>query len=123
MRPPVRLCPAGVVQTVAHLARLHALSERLDTRMARELANDGLAAADCVPAWIAVGEPAVRAQQVQLVLGVGRALDVCTRKPLLRGMVHMIRGPAQLAGLADLQALLECGFYTFKSIKGAQTFL
>jgi hypothetical protein len=122
VRPLVRLFPAEVVHTVAQLAKLHALSERLDTRMAEQL-GEGFGAADYARAWQQVGEPVARAQQVQLVLGVGRALDVYTKKPLLRGMLHMMRGPATLAGLAELQGFLECGFDTFRAMNGAQAFL
>lgn len=122
VRPLVRLFPTEVVQTVAHLGALHALSERLDTRMSEHL-PETMGPADYVRAWCLVGEPAARARQVELVLSVGRALDLYTRKPLLRGMLHMMRKPAQLAGLADLQAFLECGFDTFKAMGGAQTFL
>ncbi|MBN8504847.1 MAG: hypothetical protein J0L58_10230 [Burkholderiales bacterium] len=122
VRPLVRLFPAEVVQTVAHLGALHALSERLDTRMAEQVPAR-FSPADYVQAWCRVGEPAARAQQVELVLAVGRALDIYTRKPLLRGMLHMMRRPAQMAGLGELQAFLECGFDTFKAMGGAQTFL
>lgn len=122
VRPLTRLFPHEVVQTVAHLGALHALSERLDTRMAEHLPA-AFGASDYVQAWCRVGEAAARARQVELVLAVGRALDAYTRKPLLRGMLHMMRKPARLAGLAELQAFLECGFDTFKAMGGAQTFL
>lgn len=122
VKPLVRLFPAEVVDTVHQLARLHALSERLDTRMAREL-PDAIAPADYVRAWQAIGDEEGRAQQIRLTLAVGRALDVYTRKPLLRGMLHMMRKPAQLAGLAELQQFLECGFDTFRTMGGAAEFL
>lgn len=123
VRPLVRLFPAEVVDTVHQLARLHALSEQLDTRMARQLPETGLAPADYVRAWVAVGDPEGRAQQIRLTLAVGRALDVYTRKPLLRGMLHMMRKPAALAGLSELQQFLEAGFDTFKTMGGAAQFL
>jgi hypothetical protein len=122
VKPLVRLFPAEVVDTVAQLARLHALSEALDTRMALQL-GDGFAPADYVRAWVAVGDEEGRAQQIRLTLAVGRALDVYTRKPLLRGMLHMMRKPAQLAGLGELQQFLEAGFDTFKAMGGAAEFL
>lgn len=122
VRPLVRLFPAEVVQTVAQLGRLHALSEQLDTRMAA-LLPEGFGPLDYVRAWQAVGEPASRERQIELVLAVGRALDLYTRKPLLRGMLHMMRKPAALAGLGELQSFLECGFDTFRAMGGAQVFL
>lgn len=122
VRPLVRIFPGEVVETVAQLARLHALSEQLDTRMTAQLPDD-FGPADYVRAWVAVGDEEGRAQQIRLTLGVGRALDVYTRKPLLRGMLHMMRKPAALAGLSELQQFLECGFDTFKAMKGATEFL
>ena len=122
VRPLVKLFPAEVVDTVRQLSELHALSEQLDTRMARELPTQ-LTPADYVRAWQTVGEPAAREKQIQLTLRVGRLLDVYTRKPLLRGMLRMMRGPASAAGLADLQGFLECGFDTFRAMRGAEHFL
>jgi len=122
VKPLVRLFPHEVVDTVAQLARLHALSEGLDTRMAQQL-GDEITAAEYVRAWIAVGNEEARAQQIRLTLAVGRALDVYTRKPLLRGMLHMMRKPAALAGLSELQRFLECGFDTFRAMQGAAAFL
>lgn len=122
VKPLVRLFPTEVVDTVHQLARLHALSEQLDTRMARQL-TEPVTPADYVRAWIAVGDPEGRAQQIRLTLAVGRALDVYTRKPLLRGMLHMMRKPAALAGLSELQQFLEAGFDTFKTMGGAAQFL
>lgn len=122
VRPLVKLFPCEVVDTVLQLALLHALSEQLDTRMAEQLLP-GFGPEDYVRAWIAVGEPAAREQQIQLTLKVGRALDVYTRKPMLRGMLRLMRGPASAAGLSELQQFLECGFDTFREMRGAGHFL
>lgn len=122
VRPLLRLFPAEVVHTVQQMGRLHALSERLDTRMAEHL-PESFGPANYVHAWRAVGESEARQQQVELVLAVGHALDLYTRKPMLRGMLHMMRRPARLAGLSELQAFLERGFDTFKAMGGAEFFL
>lgn len=124
----VRLFPAEIVGTVRTLAQLHALSESLDTRMARYWleatgAASPMVAADYIRAWQATGEPEARAQQIELTMQVGRALDHYTRNPLLRGALHMMRRPARAAGLADLQGFLERGFDTFGRMRGADEFL
>ncbi len=119
----VRLFPEQVVQTVARLAELHALSESLDTEMALALNAPQWSAASYVQAWQAVGRPAQRQQQIELTLAVGAALDELTHKPLLRQALRMMRGPAAAAGLSELQRFLERGFDTFKAMKGAQDFL
>lgn len=119
----VRLFPHEIVSTVRSLAELHALSETMDSRMARALAGVEIHADHYVAAWQAVGEPAVRDRQIELMLTVGRALDRYTRNPLLRHSLRLMRGPARAAGLAALQGFLETGFDTFREMRGAEDFL
>lgn len=118
-----RLFPEDVVDTVAKLARLHALSERLDTRMAEHLLSPDISPRDYAIAWRACGEPASRQQQIELTMAVGESLDRLTRKPLLRQTLKLMRGPAQMAGLGALQNFLETGFDTFRAMRGAGEFL
>jgi hypothetical protein len=124
----VRIFPVEIVGTVRTLAQLHALSESLDSRMGRHwlAAATGvpaMTAGDYIAAWRATGEREGRAQQIDLTMQIGRALDHYTRKPLLRGALHMMRRPAQAAGLGELQHFLECGFDTFGQMRGAGEFL
>ena len=118
-----RLFPAEVIDTVARLARLHALSEHLDTRMAEHLLSPDVTATEYAIAWRACGEPASRQRQIELTMAVGEALDKLTAKPLLRQTLRLMRGPAQMAGLGALQAFLESGFDTFRAMRGAADFL
>ena len=118
-----RLFRAEVVDTVAKLARLHALSERLDTAMAEHLLSPDITAREYGIAWRACGEPDARQLQIALTMAVGEALDRLTRKPLLRQSLKLMRGPAQMAGLGALQNFLESGFDTFKAMRGAAEFL
>lgn len=118
-----RLFPDEVVETVAKLARLHALSERLDTRMAERLPSAEITPAAYAQAWRDCGEPAGRQQQIELTMAVGASLDHLTRKPLLRQTLRLMRGPAQMAGLGALQTFLERGFDTFRAMRGAAEFL
>lgn len=119
----VRLFPRDVVETVATLAQLHALSERLDSAMAVQLATTEVNAAAYAKAWRATGRADEREQQVALTLAVGQDLDRLTRKALLRHSLRMMRGPARAAGLSALQGFLETGFDTFLAMRGAQEFL
>jgi hypothetical protein len=118
-----RLFPEEVVDTVAKLAQLHALSERLDTRMAEHLMSPEVTAREYAIAWRACGEPALRNRQIELTMAVGESLDKLTRKPLLRQSLKLMRGPAQMAGLGALQGFLESGFDTFRAMRGANEFL
>jgi hypothetical protein len=119
----VRLFPRDVVETVDTLAQLHALSERLDSAMARHLAQDAVDAGAYIAAWQATGQPVERELQIALTLSVGQSLDELTRKPLLRHTLRMMRGPARAAGLSALQQFLESGFDTFLAMRGAKEFL
>ncbi len=119
----VRLFPKEVVVTVEALTALHALSEQLDSEMARHIDAMPTTAATYVAAWRRTGQPASRQRQIDLMLDVGRALDVYTRRPLLRHSLRVMRAPAQAAGLSALQSFLESGFDTFRAMHGAEEFL
>ena len=118
-----RMFPAEIVQTVGTLAELHALSEALDSEMARQLPSEQIAAADYVRAWQATGRSSSREQQIALTLGVGEALDRYTKLPMLGTTLRMMRGPARAAGMEELQQFLEAGFAAFKAMRGAEEFL
>lgn len=119
----VRLFPQEVVQTVATLGALHALSETLDGEMGAALAEGFVDAARYAAAWQAVGRPGDRRLQIDLTLEVGRSMDRYTSVPMLALSLRMMRGAARAAGLSDLQAFLERGFDTFKAMRGAGEFL
>jgi len=119
----VRLFPGEVVVTVEALTALHALSEQLDSEMAGHIDNQPLTATGYIAAWRRTGQPASRQRQIDLMLAVGRALDVYTRRPLLRHSLRAMRVPARAAGLSALQLFLESGFDTFRAMHGADEFL
>ena len=119
----VRLFPVEIVKTVAALAELHSLSERLDTLMGRSLRQTPLDAAGYVEAWQAVSSSLERKQQIDLTLGVARSLESLTQKTLLRNSLRLMRRPARAAGLGELQQVLEQGFDTFKAMNGAREFI
>ena len=119
----VKLFPADVVDTVARLARLHAISERLDTLMAEQLRSTHIEAPAYWRAWQACQQAELRQLQITLTVAVGESLENLTRKPLLRHALRMMRGPATGAGMGELQAFLESGFDTFRAMHGAAEFL
>lgn len=119
----VRMFPEELIGTVSALAALHALSESLDSAMASHLPSPQVGATDYVRAWQAVGRPDERQRQVELTMRIGQALDRYTRNPILRASLRMMRKPALVAGLGDLQKFLESGFDTFSAMKGASEFL
>jgi hypothetical protein len=119
----VRLFPRETVATVATLARLHALSEELDSAMGAEIGAAPIDPLLYAAAWRACGREGDRLAQIDLTLQIGSELDQLTRRPLLRQTLRLMRGPAQVAGLGALQAFLEAGFDTFRQMGGATEFL
>jgi hypothetical protein len=119
----VRLFPAEIVDTVAALAKLHALSEALDTEMGVQLHDAELDASAYIEAWQRAGSAAQRQSQIELTLDVARRLDLVTRSRLMRGSLRLMRGPAQAANLTELQRFLEAGFDTFRAMKDAGEFI
>jgi hypothetical protein len=118
-----RMMPADVMSTVHDLARLHAVSEKLDSDMAACLVGTTLQRDDYIRAWQRVGQRSLRELQLQLVLGMGGALDAFTRRAWIIAALRLMRGPAHAAGLASLQMFLEAGMSSFRSMHGAAEFL
>ncbi len=127
-----RLLPRAALATAVSLAQLHELSENLDHAMAQAWLTGGVPAESgeakrYVGAWRDVGRREDRSAQLRVVLAIGAELDRLTRKPGLRLMLKMMRGPAVAAGLGALQHFLEVGFDTFANMggcrHGAQEFL
>ncbi len=118
-----RLLPSEVMQTVADLAELHALSEGLDQQMAHALGSDTVGDRSYREAWLAVGLRTMRERQLILLTAVGTALERHTRTPLLAATLRLMRHPARAAGLSALQSFLERGLAAFTAMHGAAEFL
>lgn len=118
-----RLFPGDVVATVESLARLHAVSERLDGEMSNHIAGSVLGPSDYRRAWQQTGQPELRALQLELTLAVGRAMQLYTKRPVMRHVLRSMRGPAKVAALGELQTFLERGFDIFSSMREVNEFL
>ena len=119
----VRLFPREIVQTVATLSRLHALSESLDTDMGTRLSSAAVDADAYAAAWRSTAREHDRELQIALTLAVASALDRLTGKALIRNSLRLMRGPARAAGLSELQVFLERGFDTFRAMGGSEEFM
>lgn len=117
------LFPSDVVATVDAMARLHAISEQLDSEMAVTLESDAVTPAAYASAWKRTGREESRQQQLTLLLTVGQALQLYTRRPLMRQALRSMRAPAKVAGLSDLHRFLERGFTIFGAMSSPQEFL
>lgn len=120
------ICPENanrLVATVEQLGELHALTEVLDDSAAQHLPALPCTAAGYAAAWQGAGRAPARERQIGLTIAIGSALEGYTRSRLMRTTLRMMRGPAQAAGLQDLQRFLEAGFDAFGAMRGAGEFL
>ena len=119
----VRLLPALAVETAALAIEVDARSEALDRQLAHALGADTLDDRSYGRAFRESSTPAERERQIVLIEDQGKRLDRLVTKPLLGRTLRLMRAPARLAGLADLQQFLERGFAAFRAIGGAEEFL
>jgi hypothetical protein len=119
----VRMFPEEIVGTVVTLSELHSLSEALDTRMAVRLETPAVTASSYIRCWQATSSSLDRADQIRLTLEIAKQLDRLTQRALLRNSLRLMRGPARVAGLVELQRFLESGFDTFRAMRGAKEFI
>lgn len=117
-----RLLPERAVETMALAVELDELSEILDARVAGNVELP-LDEAGYARAYSRAGTLAERERQIAMVDKIGRALDRLARMPLLSGMLHMMRAPAEAAGLQHLHQFLVRGFDSFHAMRGAGEFL
>lgn len=120
----VRLLPASAVETVTLAIELDALAEEFDQALTLALPGaQAITAKAYCEAFRTVGGRDGRLHQVSLVTAVGQRLDELVRKPLIFTTLKMLRRPARMAGLGDLQDFLERGFSGFRQMGGAEEFL
>jgi len=119
----VRILPAKAVEAAALSIEVEALSEDLDHRLAAALGEAPIDEESYARAYRASATPEERERQVRLVIDVGHRLDSLVRWPFVLRTLRLMRTPARLAGLSDLQDFLERGFHAFASMGGADDFL
>jgi hypothetical protein len=118
-----RMLPESAVETAALAIELEALSEELDHALAAALAPGLISEASYAEAYRTSSSRADRERQVELIDATGRRLDTLVGKPMVERMLKLMRGPARMAGLSDLQDFLERGFAAFRAMQGADEFL
>ncbi len=121
----VKLLPATGLETVAKAIELDALSEDLDAAMIVALGKrlSGLDAAAYGSAYRKVGRRKDRERQIKLIQDIGQTLDRLARQRFISTTLTLMRKPARLAGLSELQSFLERGFAAFRKMGGAEEFL
>lgn len=119
----VRTLPTSAVETAALAIEVDALSEELDRRVAACIESGPVTEASYGRAYREAGTRTQRQRQIELIDEVGKRLDVLVVKPFIYATLKLMRGPARLAGLDDLQVFLEHGFEAFRHMGGAVEFL
>src|SRR5271157_4948156 len=112
--------PESGLATVAHAAELNALSESLDGAMVETLGEKAANITDATygDAYRRVGRAKDRERQIDLIALLGEALDALTHKRFIGMALKMMRKPAELAGLGELQRFLERGYAAFGAMRG-----
>ena len=118
-----RMLPDAALQTIRDALAFEALSEQLDSELARQLGNQIVDESSYAAAFIACGHREVRERQMAYVGEIGRALDRMTRWPMIKTSLKVMRAPARAAGLQTLQEFLESGYDAFAKMRGADVFL
>lgn len=117
-----RILPLHPLQTISNAIVLDALSEQLDTLMAQRL-GPHFTPDDYAHAYRDVTPRSAREQQLALVQNLGSSLCDLVRIPFLSATLGIMRGPARLAGLGQLQQFLEQGFGSFKLLRDPAAFV
>jgi len=117
-----KLFPDRAVETMALAVELDELSEILDSRVASHVQLP-LDHSSYARAYCQAGTRAERERQIEMVDRIGHALDRLARLPFLSGMLHVMRAPAEAAGLQHLHQFLMRGFDSFCAMRGAGEFL
>jgi hypothetical protein len=110
------------LHTITEAIVLDALSERLDTAMARVLGTeftDGM----YIAAYRTATTREERERQLELVQQLGDSLCELVKVPLLAVTLSIMKAPARLAGLGQLHQFLDHGFSTFKKMKKPAQFV
>jgi len=115
-----RVLPDSGLATVAHAVELNALSESLDGAMVEALgeAVPTIDEAAYGAAYRSIGRADDRSRQIDLIELLGKALDKLTHIHFIGMTLRMMRKPATLAGLGELQAFLERGYAAFGAMRG-----
>ena len=118
-----RLLPKFAFEAVDMALELDVLAEEFDQALTNALGSQPLSEASYIAAFRDVGRRDDRLHQIDLMKAVGSGLDRMVKKPLIFSTLKMLRKPARLADLGEMQQFLEAGFTAFRHMNGADYFL
>jgi hypothetical protein len=118
-----RLLPKFAFDAVDKALELDVLAEEFDQAVANVVGSQTITEENYLKAFRTVGRQADRQRQIALMQAVGEGLDRMVKKPMIFSTLKMLKKPAQLAGLGEMQQFLETGFTAFRHMGGADYFL
>jgi len=119
-----RFLPDHLLLAVGDAMRLQAVSLEFDLDLAELLIDvERIDQPAYAGAYRRHGAWDLRADQIDLIEGLGRVLDETVHRPMVHRLVRMMRGPAVLAGFGALQSFLTRGLDAFARMHGAEYFL
>jgi hypothetical protein len=118
-----RVLPQFAYDAVSKALELDVISEEFDQMLAQKIGDQAINEINYAEAFRDAGTMKERLRQVDLMRAVGTELDVVVKKPLIYSTLRMLRTPARIAGLSNMQQFLEAGFTAFKHMNGAEYFL
>ena len=118
-----RLLPGEALRALMLAIELEIVSQELDAEVVRALPGGPITVETYAAAYRAAGRRADRERQIELLGLIGGYLDRVVRKPVVRALVRLARGPAHAAGFGTLQEFLERGLDAFEAMHGAGAFL
>jgi len=118
-----RTLPQAVLEVLGQALELDVLTAELDQALAARLAGQILTPVTYAAAYREAPRADARARQIDLIVGIGMALDRAVRLPLVGLALQAAHLPAHLAGFGVLQDFLERGYAAFRNMRGATLFL
>ena len=118
-----RLLPREALRALMLAIELEIISQELDAEVVRGLPGGPITVASYAEGYRHAGRRADRERQIELLGLIGGYLDHVVRKPIIRALVRLARGPAHAAGFGTLQEFLEPGLDAFEAMHGASEFL
>jgi hypothetical protein len=118
-----KLLPREGLRALTLAIELEVLSQELDGAVTAALPPGPIDVESYTEAYRAADRLDARRRQIGLIGEIGGYLDRVVRKPVVRRLVRIARGPAHAAGFGELQELLEHGLTAFEDMRGASEFL
>jgi len=118
-----RLLPAQALRALCLAIELEILSQELDAGVVESLPSGPITVETYAKGYRGAGRRPDRERQIVLTGEIGSYLDGVVKKPIIRALVRLARGPAHAAGFGLLQEFLERGLEAFEAMHGADEFL